>query len=119
MLKSGRSVQFRSSGDSLKPMVRSGDVTMWEPVTDHSLLEVGEVVFCAVQPGDRFYGHMMHHIGYYFGTKYWNIGNMKDPVHINGWCYAEHIYGRLMETSSVQPKPELRLYQPVLFAMGE
>ena len=63
MLLTGRSVQFRSSGNSLYPLVRSGDVTMWEPVRDHSQLEVGEVVFCVVQPNDRFYGHMIHEIG--------------------------------------------------------
>ena len=45
MLLAGRSVQFRSSGNSLHPFVRSGDVTMWEPVKDHSLLEVGTSSF--------------------------------------------------------------------------
>ena len=104
MLKSGRSVQFRSSGDSLYPMVRSGDVTMWEPVTDHSILVVGDVVFCAVQPNDRFYGHMIHEVCYWWdGSIYWKIGNMKTPARINGWCYPEHIFGKLMETSSVKP----------------
>ena len=67
MLRSGRSTQWRQTGNSLSPMVRSGDVTMWEPVTDHTLLEVGDVVFCAVQPGDRFYGHMIHKIGTWNG----------------------------------------------------
>ena len=59
VLLAGRSVRFRSSGNSLHPFVPSSDVTMWEPVTDHSLLEVGDVVFCVVQPGDRFYGHLI------------------------------------------------------------
>ena len=113
MLVAGRSVQFRSSGDSLKPMVRSGAVTMWEPVHDHSELEVGEVVFCRVQESNLFYGHMIHHIDAWEGEKYWLIGNMKNPPRINGWCYAEHIYGRLMEVSPVQPKAA-RLYQPIL-----
>ena len=102
-LLSKRSVQFRSTGSSLAPMVQSGDVTMWEPITDHSVLEVGDVVFCAVQPGDRFFGHMIHNIGDWYGAKYWSIGNMKDPPRINGWCLAEHIFGRLLEVSSIKP----------------
>ena len=107
-LVSKRSVQFRSSGDSLAPRVRSGDVTMWEPITDHSSLEVGDVVFCAVQPGDRFYGHMIHDIGEWHGATYWSIGNMKDPPHINGWCSAEHIFGRLMEVIEHQTRTSSR-----------
>ena len=59
---------------------------------------------------------MIHYISDWQGTKYWAIGNMKDPVRINGWCYAEHIYVRLMEVSPVQLKPDLRLYQPILVA---
>ena len=92
-------------------MVWSGDMTMWEPLHDHSLLEVGEVVFCAVQPHSRFYGHMIHEIGTWLVVPYWMIGSMKDPVHINGWCYAEHIFGRLMEISPIQPRVN-RLKQP-------
>ena len=103
LLLSNRSVQFRSSANSLTPMVCSGDVTVWAPIADHASLVVGDVVFCAVQPGDRFYAHMIHYIGDWHGTKYWNIGNMKNPPHINGWCAAEHIFGRLMEVSSIQP----------------
>ena len=112
MLVGGRTVQYRSTGDSLKPRVRSNDVTMWEPVTDHSTLVVGDIVFCAVQEGDRFYGHAIHEIGtWHNGQTYWMIGNLKNPPHINGWCYAEHIFGRLMEVSPIQPRAT-RLEQP-------
>ena len=107
MLQSNRPVQYRSSGNSLWPMVRSGDVTMWEPVTDVSTLVVGDVVFCCVQPSGIFYGHMIHKIGTWEGALFWQIGNMKDPPRINGWCLAEHIYGRLMECSPVQPDASL------------
>ena len=106
MLMSGRSVQYRSSGNSLTPVVYSGDVTMWEPVTDHSTLVVGDIVFCHVQDpphAPRFYGHAIHHIGKYGERTYYDIGNLKDPIHMNGWCYAEHIYGVLFEVSGIQP----------------
>jgi hypothetical protein len=112
MLLGGRSVQYRSTGKSLHPFVRSGDVTMWEPVTDHSILVVGDIVFCAVQDGDRFYGHAIHDIVTWTnGRTAWWIGNLNKPPHINGWCYAEHIFGRLMEISPIQPRAT-RLEQP-------
>ena len=103
MLTAGKSVQYRSTGNSLAPVVYSGDVTMWEPVTDHSTLVVGEIVWCLVQPTQRYYGHAIHSIGDYYGKTFWQIGNLKEPPHMNGWCYAEHIYGVLMEVSGVQP----------------
>ena len=77
---------------------------MWEPVSDHDILELGDVVFCQVQEGDRFYAHMIQKIEYWKdGSRYWLIGNMADPPIINGWCAAKHIYGRLMEVSPVRP----------------
>ena len=88
---------------------------MWDPVHDHSLLKVGEVVFCAVQPRNHLCAHMIYKIGTYDGAAYWLIGNMKEPPHINGWCLAEHIFGRLMEVSPVQPRTD-RLYQPFLLS---
>jgi hypothetical protein len=103
LLTAGTSVQYRSTGNSLAPVVYSGDVTMWEPVTDHSELVVGEIVWCSVQPGNRYYGHAIHTIGDWYGKPFWEIGNLKEPPNINGWCYAEHIYGVLMEVSGVQP----------------
>ena len=103
MLQSGRSVQYRSTGNSLTPVVWSGDVTMWEPVKDHSKLVVGDIVFCAVQPGDRYFGHAIHNIETKSGETWWWIGNLKTPPNINGWCGKEHIFGQLYEASEVQP----------------
>ena len=72
-------------------MVYSGDVTMWEPVTDHSTLVVGDIVFCLVQPTQRYYDHAIHMFGGWGGNIFWQIGNLKEPSHMNGWCYSEHI----------------------------
>ena len=112
ILRSKRSVKFRSTGNSLYPLVQTDDVTMWEPIFDHAKLQVGDVVFCRVQKSNAYYGHMIHEIGYYGRRKYWAIGNMKNPPHINGWCYAEHIFGQLMEVSPVPPRSSRRLDQP-------
>ena len=106
MLTSGRPIQYRSTGNSLKPFVYSGDVTMWDPVTDHATLEIGDIVWCLVQPTQMYYGHAIHYIGDWDGKRFWTIGNLKDPPYINGWCFAEHIFGLLMEVSGVQPALE-------------
>ena len=76
---------------------------MWEPVTDHEKLVVGEIVWCQVQPTQRYYGHVIHEVGYWGDKKYWWIGNLDIPPWYNGWCYKEHIYGVLFEVSGVQP----------------
>ena len=49
ILRSRRSVQFIFTGNSLHPLVQTDDVTMWEPILDHSKLRIGDVVFCRVQ----------------------------------------------------------------------
>ena len=109
-LLAGKIVQFRSSGSSLSPIVESGDSCMFEPIDWNTRLRMGwDVVFCEVQPSGRFFAHKV--ICYEFEyaptaesaqvtdathrVKYW-IGNNKG--HINGWCYQNHIYGRLVET---------------------
>ena len=70
----------------------SGDVTMWEPVIDHSKLKVGDVVFCNVQPSGYFYGHVIHGIGVWEnGRTYWNRGNLRSPPNINSYCDQAHI----------------------------
>ena len=84
------------------PGTRPGDVTMWEPVLEHSKLMVCDVIVCEVQPpawyGPRLYGHMIHEIGTWTGgCTQWRIGNNRKPPHMDGWCAAEHIYGLPME----------------------
>ena len=54
LLMSGWPVEFRCSGNSLSPFLRPGYVTRWEPVADLRTLKVGDVVFCAPQPGAAF-----------------------------------------------------------------
>ena len=50
MLKGSRPYQVRFSGNSPWPRAKSGDVTLWEPVTDHSKLKANGVVCCEMQP---------------------------------------------------------------------
>ena len=92
----GKSVQYQSSGWSLWPQVHSMDTCVYEPMCGNPRLNqlpvnVNDVVFCEVQPGDRFYAHKALRID---GTKY-IIGNNKGRENV--LCYRRHIYGRLIE----------------------
>ena len=87
------------------PYVHSGDCCLFEPVYDCSMLREGwDVVFCLVQPSKKYYAHLVHTIeteqddsagsANKGRLKFWISNN---SGHVNGWCYDEHIYGRLIE----------------------
>ena len=101
-LQAGKSVCYRSSGWSLYPHVWENDQTTYEPVTSADQLHVNDIVFCEVQPGSRFYAHLVKEKRWEWtdycetqGEWYFTISNAKGRE--NGWCRIEHIYGRLAE----------------------
>ena len=53
-LQLGRPVIYRSSGWSLYPRVWPNDQCTYEPVTSADEVQEDDIVFCQVQPGDRF-----------------------------------------------------------------
>ena len=102
-----QSVQFRVSGDSLAPIVNNGETCVIEPIATgcNSQILTGDIVFCAVQPGDRYYVHLVWRTYEYqteFGTTrtLYVIGNTKEDGRQkrNGWCYREHLFGILQKT---------------------
>ena len=95
-LVSGRNVYYRSSGSSLWPLVESGDGCTYSPVTSQNQVKVKDIVFCEVQPGNRFYAHMVLEAQEESSGKMrYIIGNVRGRQ--NGWCFIEHIYGRLVK----------------------
>ena len=54
-LQLGKPVVYRSSGWSLWPRVWSNDLCSYDPVTSANEVRCGDIVFCQVQPGDRFF----------------------------------------------------------------
>ena len=96
-LLAGETVCYRSSGSSLKPRVKSGDQCTFIPVTKESQVEVNDIVFCEVQPRDRFYGHVVKKKEFWWSSccYYFTISNLRGRE--NGWCKMEHIYGKLIE----------------------
>ena len=104
MLLQGHAVAYRSSVNSLLPMVASGDRCTYTVVTLAEQVLVNDVVFCEVQEGDRFYAHLVSKKEYHHRDKcyYFTISNMKhvlDPISnpwTNGWCQMKHIHGKLI-----------------------
>ena len=93
-LQLGKPVIYRSSGWSLYPRVWSNDLCTYEPVTSIYQANVNDIVFCEVQPGDRFYAHLVSRRWFQNGEWYFTITNLKGWS--NGWCSLKHIYGRLI-----------------------
>jgi len=96
-LLAGKNVCYRSSGNSLWPTVKSGDLCEFEPIKAASAddSKLMDIVFCEVQPGDRFYAHLFlrKETNDHSGKTRFIIGNKSG--YENGWCFLEHIYGRL------------------------
>ena len=63
------SVQYRSTGWSMYPLIHSEDTCVFEPVCGDPQLEqlpieVSDCVFCEVQPRNHFYAHKVIEIIY-------------------------------------------------------
>ena len=100
-LQEGTHVQYKSGGNSLYPFVHANDSCLFEPVVNPDELKVNDIVFCEVQPGDRFFAHLIHKIEWVtwdnpldFRRRF-TIGDIGG--HVDGYCFDEHIYGRLVE----------------------
>ena len=95
-LQERRSVCYRSSGWSLYPRVHSNDCCTYDPVSHESEVQVDDIVFCEVQPGSRVYAHLVKMKEWQRAQQKWKftISNMQGRE--NGWCFIEHIYGKLV-----------------------
>ena len=81
-------------------MIHSNDLCYYEPVHhDPANVKKGDIVFCLVEPGSRFYAHQVKTItwNWYDKTKRteqcYTISNLKGRE--NGWCFIDQIYGKL------------------------
>ena len=105
-LQEGQPVQFQSSGNSLAPLVWSGDTCFLWPVPPDRKILPGDIVFAHVQPRDRYYVHLVWSKEEYTDPEtkvvrpFWTIGNNKkgDKSRVNGWVFRQHIFGYLVKT---------------------
>jgi hypothetical protein len=110
-LTEGKSVFYKSSGNSMWPLVQSGDACRFHPIQavtandapiqkKASKIDVGDIVFCKVE--EQFFAHIVQKAerslhpepGRKYRTKFC-IGNIQG--HINGWCYRKDIFGILVD----------------------
>ena len=97
----GETVAYRQSGWSCYPVIRSNDLCHYKPVFPRDLLslKVNDIVFCAVEPGWRYYAHFIKKIEWR-----WHQGKMDLCFTIankqgreNGWCWSHMIWGKLFQ----------------------
>lgn len=87
LLKQGHVVRFRPHGNSMVPLVKSGQLVTVEPASLHEV-RVGSVVLCKVN--GRVILHKVTAIG---SDKRLQISN--NHGHVNGWCVPDNVFGVL------------------------
>jgi len=98
-LQSGPPDAFRSGGDSLAPLIKSGDVWEYHPVFEASEVEVGDIVFCQVKPTWRYFVHTIKRKTWDYEKEAWYFTVGKQPGCENSWCWMDEIYGKLKRIS--------------------
>lgn len=86
-LQAGESVITSEKGNSMSPLIRSGQSHKLVPIT-WSEVETGDIVYCKVK--GKFYTHLVKAINPIRGVL---IGNNKG--HINGW--TKNVYGKVVK----------------------
>lgn len=88
-LKSGKTCLVQGFGQSMTPILKSGQVCKVEPVTEDMILKKNDIVLCKVN------GHVyLHKITAINGNRYQISNNHK---HVNGWVGKSNIYGKVTE----------------------
>ena len=108
-------VQFCSTGWSLHPLIESNEACHLKPVGSNTDDVVpGDIVFCLVQPNNRYYVHLVwrkyvYHAPDGVDRLTFVIGNNKQPggggKKKNGWCYREHLIGKVYRTGKGEFTP--------------
>ena len=99
-LQKGLTVAYRQSGWSCYPRIHRNDLCYFKPTCGHwDNLKVGDIVFCAVEPGWRYFAHPVKkkHWAWYEPNKRrepcFTIANLQGRE--NGYCYIDRIWGKL------------------------
>lgn len=88
-LKSGQTCLVQGFGQSMTPILKSGQVCKVEPVNSETELKKNDIVLCKVN------GHIyLHKISAINGARYQISNNHK---HVNGWVTRSNIYGKVVE----------------------
>ena len=89
-LQAGETIVIVGFGQSMTPILKSGQPAVVEPVTDETALKKNDVVFCKVA------GHYyLHKITAIRNGSTFQISN--NHGHSNGWVSRSCIYGRMTQ----------------------
>ena len=100
-LGKGNAIKMTSKGASLTPLLNSGDTFIIRAAFDNQKIRAGDIVFAAVQPGNRMYIHLVWSVREEVDKRVdvrrqvFHIGNNKTGAErkYNGWCWREHVFG--------------------------
>ena len=86
-LSAGQAVEVRGTGNSMTPLLTSGQIVTVDPLGPNDELRKGDIVIAKVR--GRVYMHLVRGLR---GDQI-QIGN--NHGHINGWTPRAHVYGRV------------------------
>lgn len=89
-LQSGETCYVVGYGNSMTPILKSGQPVIVEPVVEETELKKKDIVLCKVK--GHYYLHLIHSIR---NGKSFLIGN--NHGHMNGWVSRSQIYGIVRE----------------------
>lgn len=89
-LKNGEECIVVGFGQSMTPILKSGQPVKVSPVTEETELKKNDIVFCKVN--GHFY---LHKISAIKNAKTYQISN--NHGHVNGWISKNKIYGKVTE----------------------
>lgn len=88
-LRRGEECLVQGFGQSMTPILKSGQVCRVSPVTEDTVLRKNDIVLCRVK------GHIyLHKITAIKNNRYQISNNHK---HVNGWIGKDNIYGKCVE----------------------
>ncbi len=96
-LEAGETFVTSEKGNSMTPLIMSGQKHVLEPVPGLDSVKVGDIVYCKVH--GRFFTHLIKAIDPIKGAQ---IGN--NHGHINGW--TKNIYGKVIKVLKPDEKWE-------------
>ena len=96
-LAAGETFVTSEKGNSMTPLIMSGQKHVLEPVPGLDSVKVGDIVYCKVH--GRFFTHLIKAIDPIKGAQ---IGN--NHGHINGW--TKNIYGKVIKVLKPDEKWE-------------
>ncbi|MNJ90595.1 hypothetical protein D3C87_82200 [compost metagenome] len=90
MLQEGKVIErYKEAGNSMLPLIKSRQPVTLEPITENTVLSVGDIVFCKVK--SNYYTHKITGIK----EKQFQISNNRGFV--NGWISRDKIFGKVIK----------------------